>query len=176
MTDPQPEKPQDQATPTRRTWFQRAGGWLMGLGLVTGYGAFASIALRFLFPSRPQARAWLFAVEVSRLRPGSSMPYTTPSGENVIITRQGEGETASDFIALSSTCPHLGCRVHWEAQHNRFFCPCHNGTFDTTGKATGGPPKAAGQDLPRFELRVENGLLVINVPIKPVPIGTDHSA
>jgi Rieske Fe-S protein len=148
----------------------------MGLGLVGGYGALASIAVRYLFPSRPEPRGWLFAVEVARVRPGGSVPYTTPSGESVIITRQGEGEEASDFIALSSTCPHLGCRVHWEPQHDRFFCPCHNGTFDPNGQATGGPPKTAGQNLSRYRLKVENGLLLINVPLRRVPVGGGQSA
>jgi Rieske Fe-S protein len=148
----------------------------MGLGLVGGYGMFAAIAARFLFPSRPDPRAWLFATEVDRLRPGDSQLYTTPSGESVIITRQGEGGAVSDFIALSSTCPHLGCRVHWESPNQRFFCPCHNGTFDPQGRATGGPPKAAGQDLPRYPLRIERGLLFIEVPTRTLSVGTTGNA
>jgi Rieske Fe-S protein len=95
----------------------------------------------------------------------------SPAGDNVLITRQGQGEAAGDFIALSSTCPHLGCRVHWESAENRFFCPCHNGTFDRGGSATGGPPAAEHKNLPRYPLRVENGLLFINVPLRAVPIG-----
>jgi len=66
--------------------------------------------------------------------------------------------------ALSSTCPHLGCQVRWEAQNDRFFCPCHNGVFDQSGVATAGPPGEAGQSLPKYELKVEDGLLHIAVP------------
>jgi Rieske Fe-S protein len=94
----------------------------------------------------------------------------------VIITRQGEGGEVSDFIALSSTCPHLGCRVHWESPNQRFFCPCHNGTFDPQGRATGGPPKAAGQDLPRYPLKIERGLLYIEVPTRTLSVGTTENA
>jgi hypothetical protein len=54
--------------------------------------------------------------------------------------------------------------VHWEAQNERFFCPCHNGTFDAWGVGTGGPPGDAGQSLPRYELKVDGGLLYIAVP------------
>ncbi|MBI4577262.1 MAG: Rieske 2Fe-2S domain-containing protein, partial [Planctomycetes bacterium] len=71
-----------------------------------------------------------------------------------------------DFLALSSTCPHLGCRVHWEVQNRRFFCPCHNGSFDAAGRATGGPPAEAGQSLPRYALRLEGGLLFIELPVE----------
>jgi phenylpropionate dioxygenase-like ring-hydroxylating dioxygenase large terminal subunit len=53
--------------------------------------------------------------------------------------------------------------VHWEAQNNRFFCPCHNGVFTPEGKATSGPPADAGQSLFRFPLKVENDLLFIEV-------------
>ena len=76
--------------------------------------------------------------------------------------------TADSFLALSSICPHLGCRVHWEASNNRFFCPCHNGVFDPNGKATGGPPAADGQDLPHYALQVVDGALYIEMPISTI--------
>jgi cytochrome b6-f complex iron-sulfur subunit len=69
-----------------------------------------------------------------------------------------------DFTALSSICPHLGCRVHWEPENKRFFCPYHNGVFDPSGRATEGPPKVDGQDLARYELDIRNDLLFIQIP------------
>ncbi len=74
-------------------------------------------------------------------------------------------------MALSSTCPHLGCKVHWEAPENRFFCPCHNGAFDPSGRAIAGPPAEAGQSLGRYPLRIEGGLLYIEVPTERLPGG-----
>ena len=71
--------------------------------------------------------------------------------------------TADAFIALSSTCPHLGCQVHWEPQNDRYLCPCHNGTFAPAGTPTGGPPFEANQSLPHYPLRVEGGLLFVEV-------------
>ena len=53
----------------------------------------------------------------------------------------------------------------------RFFCPCHNGAFDPQGRATEGPPAAAEQSLTRFPLKVENGLLYIQVPLDAVSTG-----
>ena len=79
-----------------------------------------------------------------------------------------DGDTADAFVALSSICPHLGCQVHWEPQNDRFFCPCHNGAFDASGKPTEGPPATAGQELTRFPLQVMNGLLFIQVPMQSV--------
>ena len=107
----------------------------MILGLSGGYGTFGALAARYLYPARAEPRAWLYVEALGRLQPGDSLPYVTPSGDNVSITRQGEADSSESFIALSSTCPHLGCHVHWESVGSRFFCPCHNGTFDKVGVA-----------------------------------------
>jgi len=137
----------------------------MYTGLASAYGFFVSLAGRFLFPSRPAPKTWQFVAELVRLPASSTINYRTPVGQRVTITRTGERGTVDDFIALSSTCPHLGCQVHWEPHNSRFFCPCHNGVFDVSGTATEGPPRVAGQSLARFPLKVENGLLFIEVAV-----------
>lgn len=137
----------------------------MAGGLIAAYGSFGAIALRFLYPAHPGRKRWLFVTRVDGMKAGDSLVFRTPAGASVAIARQEATGRDSDFIALSSTCPHLGCQVHWEPQNSRFFCPCHNGTFDPTGKATGGPPFAAGQSLLRYPLKIEGGLLYIEVPV-----------
>ncbi len=143
--------------------------FLSGLGMVGGlvssYGALAAAAGRYLFPSRPPDKQWMFVAPLREITEGASIAYQAPNGQHVAITRLGTQGTVADFIALSSVCPHLGCQVHWETQNSRFFCPCHNGTFDPQGNATGGPPFDAGQKLSRFPLQIENGLLYIEVPL-----------
>lgn len=136
-----------------------------------GYGSFAAMAGRYLYPARPRETGWMFVVEVGRMKLGDSVTFQIPAGERVVVTRQGSAGTVQDFIALSSTCPHLGCQVHWESQNQRFFCPCHNGTFNPSGKATGGPPGEAGQSLPVYPLRIENSLLFIEVPLESLASG-----
>lgn len=136
----------------------------MGVGIAAGYGAFASTAVRYLYPAKSQPKGWMFVADIARFAKGESRIYRTPEGSPVAIARQGDSGAAADFLALSSTCPHLGCQVHWEGQNNRFFCPCHNGAFDPTGKAIAGPPAESKQSLPQYPLKVENGLLFIEVP------------
>jgi Rieske Fe-S protein len=157
MSDP--AKP----APGRRDFLATAA---MTSGLVAAYGTFAAYAGRFLFPARPTPTAWLFVKDVRSLRPGDSLVYRTPSGATVAVARVGERGTDDDFLALSSTCPHLGCQVHWESANRRFFCPCHNGVFDPSGKAISGPPADAGESLLRYPLKVEGGLLYIRVPVE----------
>ena len=148
----------------RRQFLSKASRVAMTAGLVGGYGGFAAVAGRYLYPARTGDVMWQFVSEIRGIAVGEAIRYRGPSGETINITRMGREGTADDFIALSSTCPHLGCQVRWEAQNDRFFCPCHNGVFDPSGKATGGPPGEAGQSLPRYALRVERGNLHIAVP------------
>jgi Rieske Fe-S protein len=148
----------------RRDFLKNASRAAMTAGLVGGYGGFVLVAGRYLYPASSGVAMWQFVAEVAGIEVGEAIRYRGPSGETINITRRSREGNADDFIALSSTCPHLGCQVRWEAQNNRFFCPCHNGVFDPSGKATAGPPGEAGQSLGRYELKVENGLLMIAVP------------
>ncbi|MEM7201008.1 MAG: ubiquinol-cytochrome c reductase iron-sulfur subunit [Planctomycetota bacterium] len=148
----------------------------MASGLIAGYGAFAAIAGRFLYPAGPSAQSWQYVARVDDVAPGAAMKYRMPSGARVNIARRGSAGTAEDFVALSSTCPHLGCQVHWEGHRNRFFCPCHNGVFEPDGTATEGPPAEAGQRLSSYPLRVRSGLLYIQVPTQALAAAHDIDA
>lgn len=149
--------------PNRKQFLDRVTNVAMFAGLVTAYGTLAAMMARFLYPSRPSPRGWMFVSNSTRFDPGESRLFRTPSGESVNITRRGDGAAANDFVALSSVCPHLGCQVHWEPQNDRYFCPCHNGVFSPDGVATAGPPAEAGQSLLEYPLKVEDGLLFIEV-------------
>ncbi len=144
-----------------------AGGSRVAMlaGLLGGYGAFGAIAARFLYPAKPQDKRWMYVASTDTIRQGESLIYRGPSGETINVARQRDEGNADDFIALSSTCPHLGCQVHWEAQNDRFYCPCHNGVFDPSGKGVSGPPGEAGQSLPRYPLKLDGKLLFIELPV-----------
>ena len=135
-------------------------------GVALAYGTCGVMAARYLYPARPRTTAWQFVADVARVAVGESLAYRAPTGETVAIARRGDAGTVEDFVALSSTCPHLGCQVHWEPQNTRFFCPCHNGVFSPTGEPLEGPPADANQALARYPLRIEGGLLYIEVPME----------
>jgi Rieske Fe-S protein len=144
--------PQSEPEKDRRGFLSGVSSVAMAGGLIGGYGVFAAMAGRFLYPR-------------------DSMLFRTPEGVPVNVARRGENGTVDDFIALSSTCPHLGCIVKWEPHNNRFFCPCHNGVFDPTGKGIEGPPGDAGQSLTPYPLRVEGGLLYMEVAASMIAEG-----
>ncbi|MFO0928014.1 MAG: ubiquinol-cytochrome c reductase iron-sulfur subunit [Gemmataceae bacterium] len=167
MSEPAPPRPADEPQEEdRRGFLAQTSTVLMAGGVLASYGTLGVMAARYLYPAKPQQRAWLFVTEVNRLGQGQGFAYRSPTGHAVTITRRGEGDTPDDFLALSSTCPHLGCQVHWEAHNQRFFCPCHNGVFTPEGKAIEGPPAEVGQSLANYPLKVENGLLYIEVPVE----------
>ncbi len=163
MSDSEPTVGRDQDD--RRAFLGKASNAAMAAGLVGGYGGLGAIAVRYLYPAGDTDMAWQYVVEEDEVDVGASILYKGPSGETINIARQGRGNGVADFIALSSTCPHLGCQVRWEGQNERFFCPCHNGVFDPSGKGIGGPPGDAGQSLAEYPLKLEGGLLHIAVPV-----------
>lgn len=137
----------------------------MGTGLVASYGTFGAYAVRYLYPAKPPETTWRFIAPIAEWPQGQALEWRAPDGRTITIVRQAVTGAAGDFIALSDVCPHLGCRVHWEAANQRFFCPCHNGAFDQTGKGIAGPPADAGQTLPRYDLRVEEGRLFLGIDL-----------
>jgi nitrite reductase/ring-hydroxylating ferredoxin subunit len=156
---------------SRRGVLRLSARALMSAGLLGGYGFFAWIGSRFMVPTRVGRPHRLFVGGLNEIAVGATVVHETPDGRPVNITRRGNAGNRDDFVALSSTCPHLGCQVHWEESNNRYFCPCHNGTFDSSGKGTGGPPGDAGLSLPRYTLAVEKGLLFILVPAEQLSLG-----
>lgn len=166
----------ESTSETGRRHFIGASSVAMAAGLAGGYGTFAFMLGRFVYPAGAISRGWLFVCQVDQLAPGAAMDFATPAGQRIVVARQGDGTTAEDFLALSSVCPHLGCRVHWESTNDRFFCPCHNGAFDRQGKATAGPPLSGHQALTRFPLKVESGLLFLEAPLTSLAMDTPPPA
>ena len=134
----------------RRGFFRTV---LMFLSLGASYGLALLFAVRYLLPGRGnRKKSRIFVSTVQELKPGDSKSFTTPDGETFLLTNTGTG--ISPFIAFSSRCPHLGCKVHWQDRESRFFCPCHGGAFNIEGKAVEGPPLKGNQTLKPCEIRV----------------------
>jgi cytochrome b6-f complex iron-sulfur subunit len=164
-TSPQEE---DASEVDRRGFLSTASSVAMAGGLAASYGTLGYMAARYLYPAGGGNVGWLFVSTLDDFAVGHSLVFTAPSGATMVIARRSDAGTEGDFVALSSVCPHLGCQVHWETQNNRFFCPCHNGVFDPSGKAVEGPPAKANQNLTPFPLKVINGLLYVEVPLKGI--------
>jgi Rieske Fe-S protein len=68
------------------------------------------------------------------------IPLDLPDGVHffslVIINKKGDSLTV-----LSSTCPHLGCRIR-SFENDRLVCPCHGSQYSADGKLIKGPSQS----------------------------------
>jgi Rieske Fe-S protein len=92
--------------------------------------------------------------QLDQLATGQSLVFDYPAEhDSCILVRTG----ANNFVAFSQKCTHLSCAVVPEPDKQRFFCPCHNGSFDLeTGRPVAGPPR---RPLPRIKLEIINGAI-----------------
>lgn len=127
-----------------------------GLGLITA-GLAGLVGLVAAPRSTAAARRWRRAASMLDLPPDA--PFAATLAERhadgwletrrqavVYLDREGAG-----YRALSATCAHLGCRVHWDAAKSQYLCPCHGGAYDREGRVVAGPPPAP---LARVNVRV----------------------
>ena len=125
-------------------------------GLIIAGGGVLHNAMRFILPAiRPLRYVKFRATTLKRLAEEEAVEFA-PLGQRVIILRRGD-----EVRALSGTCTHLGCQVKWQADKDRFFCPCHLGVFDENGKVVSGPPP---RPLESFKVEVVGNNVFVYVP------------
>jgi Rieske Fe-S protein len=64
----------------------------------------------------------------------------------------------NQILAFNPACTHLGCRISFQKNKSRYFCPCHGGVFDDQGNVVSGPPP---RPLDTYPVKIENGRILI---------------
>jgi menaquinol-cytochrome c reductase iron-sulfur subunit len=173
------------AEPPRRDFLWSFGALIVGaatglVGLVSGAWVFLDPLLR-----RPQ-KPLSFREEKPGIKPGYVRVATleavpedgVPRRYPVIADRidawnfmpsQPVGtvymrrETGQDLQVFHSTCPHAGCSVSTveSSEGSSFHCPCHNSSFDATGKREARPGKKnpSPRDLDQLEYQIVDGAI-----------------
>lgn len=80
----------------------------------------------------------------------------TATNYGVYVLRKSENE----LTAFSDVCTHLACRVNWQADDNKFICPCHDGHFSIDGTVLSGPPP---RPLDQYEFKIQNGDVFVHL-------------
>ncbi|MDC0671139.1 QcrA and Rieske domain-containing protein [Nannocystis radixulma] len=62
--------------------------------------------------------------------------------------------------AFSTVCPHLGCAVDFDAEAQKFKCPCHRSAFGLDGTVEAGP---SPRPLDSLEIKEQDGLVAIRL-------------
>jgi cytochrome b6-f complex iron-sulfur subunit len=120
---------------SRREFFSYG---FMGSSLLASMALLSYYVLQFLLPApNKNPTRKIFITTTDKISPGKSFKFKDLKGSQITVTHTGK-----EYIALSTKCTHLGCQVHWKKDDKVFYCPCHEGFFDSQGKVLRGPPPA----------------------------------
>jgi len=147
------KEPDDPEVP-RRSIISAAGvGWIaLGSGITLGTLATG----RFMVPNvldepDPTVRAGKVGTYID-------LPVGTVTetfrGQHIWIVRLDKR-----IVAVTTTCTHLGCPTHFDADDRTFKCPCHGSRFRIDGTNIDGPAPRA---LDRLKIRNENGFIIVD--------------
>ena len=93
--------------------------------------------------------------------------YKTETPLSAWVYKEGD-----KVVALSPVCKHLGCTVQWNtdpAGHKeQFYCPCHGGRYEKTGKNIPGTPPLKPLDV--YATEVKDGKVMLG-KAQPNPVG-----
>ncbi len=139
----------------RRDFIFKAGVFsALGLGILT---FFRNLFLYIFPPRRPKSYHRYLVAKQEELAVGKAKKIYLGRTPVYIVRLKDE------FKVFSGVCTHLGCIIKWEQDKHRFFCPCHQGVFDETGKVVSGPPP---KPLDEFKVEVERNLVYVYVQDK----------
>lgn len=131
----------------RKTFIKRAIGAVLAFEFIWILrGSFANVG------QRGDDHELFDAGEISTFEKGKVYPFTTG---NFFLKRFQDG----GFLALSSKCTHLGCRINIDPKTDGFVCPCHSSHFDGQGEVTISP---AARPLDMYEVSVKDGHLFVH--------------
>lgn len=157
----QPEKKQ-QNGPSRRST-------LGAIVMVLNLGVLASLAapaVRFVLSplSRRSKLKWVDVLGDDQLAEGETreVSYTIPIVDGYQTVERKYTvylhRTPSGVKCFDPACTHLGCRITFQGDQQRYFCPCHGGVFDKEGKVVSGPPPTG---LVQHPVKIERGRILI---------------
>jgi Rieske Fe-S protein len=92
--------------------------------------------------------------ELDQVPIGGVVSFSYPEAHDSCLLLRTD---ATNFLAFSQKCTHLSCAVVPQSDRGRFFCPCHEGSFDlNTGTPIAGPPR---RPLPKINLEIRGGTI-----------------
>lgn len=153
----------DLEDPGRREFLKKSIlvlGGLMASGI-----AFPSIVY-FLAPIWTRSEAdWVELASIKEIPLGQPIKLDfiqrKKDGWAIIAGRSSSWVVTEDgrnFTVFDPHCTHLGCPYNWNAEKNKFLCPCHNAAFARDGRVLYGPPPRPLDQLPH---KVVGGKLLI---------------
>ena len=104
--------------------------------------------------------------EVIRLLEQENPMLRDPDSKNSKQPKSAENNLRSirpEYLVVVGICTHLGCTPRYEpaggsfvSPDPQFFCPCHGGAFDLSGRVFSGTPPPENLVIPNHEYLSEN--------------------
>ncbi len=137
---------EEEVTRREFTRYLVAGAGVMAAG---NLGLAIWTQMRTINTGEPRA-----IVPLDQVAVGGTYLFDYPTAQDpAILIRLDEREV----VAFSQKCTHLGCVVYFEAEEQRWHCPCHEGNFDVrTGAVLSGPPP---RPLGRIEVELRDDVI-----------------
>jgi len=121
---------EEEVTRREFTRYLVLGAGAMAVGNV---GLAAWTQLRSINTGEPRSIVALADVAV-----GGTYLFRYPADDDPAVLLRIDEQAV---VAFSQKCTHLGCVVYYEAEADRWHCPCHEGNFEApTGDVISGPP------------------------------------
>ena len=125
------------------------------------------ITLDSLAVGDQQVFAWPMAPATSTIRNGSRLnQILVVKLDPAWLSEATLARSAAGVVAYSGVCSHTGCDVtDWNAEDNRFQCPCHESQFDPgdSARVVGGP---APWQLAALPLALDGDTLIVAGPFE----------
>lgn len=135
---------------TRRQFLDgMIGGWLGAL-----LASFLYPIVKFIFPPYREPDEVILAFSEFEDMPPNSVRSFAWGSKLGILKRNDDGT----YWAFVGVCTHLDCNVNYLPDQRKFFCACHDGWYDDSGRNIGGPPP---KPLRRLTLVVEGDNLIV---------------
>ena len=149
--------------PSRRSFL---GFMVTALNLAV-VSALAIPAIRFVVSplGRKSKEAWIDILSESELKVGETKEvgfvmkvydgYQTVDRKYTVYLHKSE----HGLKCFDPACTHLGCKIKFQDDQRRYFCPCHGGIFSENGAVVSGPPPTG---LIEHPVKVANGRILVS--------------
>jgi Rieske Fe-S protein len=145
---------------------RRLLGWLVGIINVVVAGTILGPVLGFIGSPivRKSTGQWVPILDDHELPEGKTreVSFTFKMKDGYLDTERKYTVYLRRFpdrvVAFDPACTHLGCRIKFQDDKLRYFCPCHGGVFDDQGRVVAGPPP---EGLKTHPTKIENGKIYV---------------
>jgi menaquinol-cytochrome c reductase iron-sulfur subunit len=154
-------------SPSRRKFYT---SFISGLGgLIAAIVGVPALAYVFGKPKAEQGGGWVEIADIGDLPVGKPQEIVYRRTRVDGWKRINEKTTAwvvrtdaTNVIAFSPACTHLGCAYSWDDSEGNFRCPCHTSAFSVQGEVLAGP---AARPLDRYKVKLEGGKLLVGLDV-----------